>query len=112
MILTGYLSGILPWLFTARTAVFHFYAVVLTPFSALALALVLAALCRPDGGEVMRLAGVRLDGAPASVFGRRIAVLIFLTFAAVLAVLFFPLWSGISVADWFSRAHMWLPGWH
>lgn len=44
-VLTGYLSGWLPWVLTfSRSAVFQFYAVVLTPFAALALALVLGAV--------------------------------------------------------------------
>jgi dolichyl-phosphate-mannose--protein O-mannosyl transferase len=111
-VLTGYLSGWLPWVLTlGRSAVFQFYAVVLTPFSALALALVLAALCTADGGPLMRLAGLRLDASAASVQGRRIAVAVFVLAALVLAVLFFPLWSGMPVADWFYRAHLWLPGW-
>jgi hypothetical protein len=27
-------------------------------------------------------------------------------------VLFFPVWSGMPVAEWFWRAHLWLPGWN
>ncbi|MBN9613924.1 MAG: phospholipid carrier-dependent glycosyltransferase, partial [Actinobacteria bacterium] len=44
-VLVGYLSGWLPWVLTfSRSAVFQFYAVVLTPFAALALALLLGAV--------------------------------------------------------------------
>lgn len=112
VILTGYLSGLVPWLLTpGRSAVFQFYAVVLTPFSALALALVLGALSSVDGGSLMRLAGWRLDASRESVRGRRISVVLVMAVALVLAVLFFPLWSGMPVAEWFYRAHLWLPGW-
>jgi len=117
-VLTGYLSGWMPWLVTvSRSAVFQFYAVVLTPFAALALALVLGALCaRPSPGTghdgFLSLAGIRLDFSVESLRGRRIAVTIFVCAAVVMAVLFFPLWSGMPIADWFWRMHIWLPGWH
>lgn len=112
IVLTGYLSGWVPWLLTfGRSAVFQFYAVVLTPFAALALALVLAALCRVDGGPLLRAAGLRLSASTGAVQGRRIAVAIVVAAAAALAILFFPLWSGMPVAEWFYRAHLWLPGW-
>ncbi len=148
-VLTGYLSGWLPWVLTfSRSAVFQFYAVVLTPFAALALALVLGALaCVPPpvaprsardgsrmgvsgtlhppfathsaGGErpgtaapsVLALAGIRPDPSPAAVRGRRLAVAVFVIAALVLGVLFFPVWSGMPIAEWFWRAHLWLPGW-
>lgn len=98
-IVTGYLSGWLPWVLTvSRSAVFQFYAVVLTPFSAIALALVLAAIYRANGTDDER-------------FGRRVAIGIFVGIAVVISALFFPEWSGIPVPDWFWRAHMWLPGW-
>src|SRR5690606_25217154 len=46
LIVAGYLSGCLPWVLTfSRSAVLQFFAVVLTPFSALALAVVLGLLC-------------------------------------------------------------------
>lgn len=123
-VLTGYLSGWLPWLITfGRSAVFQFYAVVLTPFSALALAIVLGSLAGLSGrpasesrpiatnSDVFALAGIRLDPGADAVRGRRIAVAIFAAACVVLGVLFFPLWSGMPVADWFWRAHLWLPGW-
>ncbi|WP_336652754.1 MULTISPECIES: phospholipid carrier-dependent glycosyltransferase [unclassified Leucobacter] len=112
-VLTGFLSGWLPWALTfSRSAVFQFYAVVLTPFSALALAMVLGLLCglplRSGGGSRFVLA---LDGEPSAVLGRRIAVTVFLVVAAVLAVFFVPVWTGMPVADWFWQLHLWLPGW-
>jgi dolichyl-phosphate-mannose--protein O-mannosyl transferase len=102
---------------------------VLTPFSALALALVLGALwvahgrpprqaaAHPDGAappgpvDVLGLAGIRLDASAESVLGRRIAIVVYLAVALVVSVLFFPVWSGQPVAEWFWRAHLWLPGW-
>lgn len=111
-VLVGYLAGWLPWVFTAsRSAVFQFYTVVLTPFAALALALLLGSLCARDGGALMRAAGFRLSDARGAVQGRRIAVALFLIATVVVAVLFFPLWSGMPIAEWFWRAHIWLPGW-
>lgn len=121
-VIVGYLSGWLPWLLTfSRSAVFQFYAVVLAPFSALALALVLGMLCG------IRVRGPILEPAPSmadagvnppaasddadALQGRRAAVACFLSVAVVLALLFFPVWSGMPVAEWFWRAHMWLPGW-
>lgn len=118
-LLVGYASGWLPWVFTfSRSAVFQFYAVVLTPFSALALAFIIAALCeapafgrRGVAGSIASLTGVRLDQSAAGVQGRRLAAAIFVVACVVLAVLFAPLWMGVPVAEWFWRAHLWLPSW-
>lgn len=98
-VLTGYLSGWLPWVLTfSRSAVFQFYAVVLTPFSALALALVIGVICRRRG-------------LPHEVAGRRIAVGIFVAAAVLVALLFFPVWSGMPIPEGFWRWHLWVPGW-
>lgn len=97
-VLTGYLSGWLPWVLTfSRSAVFQFYAVVLTPFSAIALALVLGAVWNA------------VD--PDERLGRRLSVVVFLVVAVLLSVLFFPAWSGIPTPEWFWKWHLWLPGW-
>uniref|UniRef100_UPI003A86FD01 phospholipid carrier-dependent glycosyltransferase n=1 Tax=Leucobacter sp. BZR 635 TaxID=3378705 RepID=UPI003A86FD01 len=85
-VLTGYLSGWLPWVLTfSRSAVFQFYAVVLTPFSALALALVIGFLYRRRGDR-------------ETVAGRRIAIWIFIAAAIIVSLLFFPVWSGTPVS--------------
>lgn len=111
-VLTGYLAGWLPWLLTvSRSAVFQFYAVVLTPFSALALALVIGMLCGIPIGSASLRQGLRLDPDPEALLSRRLTVAVFLVVAIVIAVLFFPVWSGMPVAEWFWKAHMWLPGW-
>ncbi|WP_053384772.1 phospholipid carrier-dependent glycosyltransferase [Leucobacter celer] len=113
-VITGYLSGWLPWVLTfSRSAVFQFYAVVLAPFSALALALLLGMLCGiPIRSRWGAVGGVHLAAGPEEIRGRRIAVALFIAAAAALAVLFFPVWSGMPVAEWFWRAHLWLPGWN
>lgn len=114
-VLAGYLSGWLPWVLTlSRPAVFQFYSVVMTPFAAISLAMVLASLLslRGDGrASLLRAAGVRLDSNSGTVLGRRLAVAIFLAAAFVLALLFWPLWAGVQVDAWFYRSHLWLPGW-
>ncbi|MFT4231962.1 MAG: phospholipid carrier-dependent glycosyltransferase [Leucobacter sp.] len=111
--LAGYLSGWLPWVLTfSRSAVFQFYAVVLTPFSALALALLLGLLCGiPIRSSTGVASGLRLDPSPEALRGRRIAVGIFVGAAVLLAAFFFPLWSGTPIAEWFWRVHLWLPRW-
>lgn len=112
-VLVGYASGWLPWLLTVkRSAVFEFYAVVLTPFSAIGLALVLGMLCGiPIRSERMAARGMRLDRGRESLLGRRVTVAIVLGFAIVLGAFFFPVWSGMPMAEWFWQAHRWLPGW-
>lgn len=112
-VLTGFLSGWLPWVLTfSRSAVFQFYAVVLTPFSALALAILLGLLCglplySRSGSEFV----LPIDRDPDALLGRRIAVALFLVVAAVLALFFLPVWTGMPVAGWFWQLHLWLPGW-
>ncbi|WP_336659173.1 phospholipid carrier-dependent glycosyltransferase [Leucobacter sp. USHLN153] len=154
-IVVGYLSGWLPWVLTfSRSAVFQFYAVVLTPFSAMALAIALALLCRiplrprlasvvqhgsghnetararqssrdpenvasapfvPDAVALQVVSPeavtTNTTDVPESVAGTRIAVALFLAFAVALSLVYFPLWSGMPVAEWFWSAHLWLPGW-
>lgn len=142
-VVVGYFSGWLPWVLTvSRSAVFQFYAVVLTPFSALALALALALLCRiairpalPDAVDATHAEPQSLEHqaptgpidmgphpvtasdaqraltAPETVLGIRIATGLFLVVAVAVSLLYFPLWSGAPIAEWFWRAHLWLPGW-
>lgn len=112
-VLTGYLSGWLPWVLTfSRPAVFQFYSVVMTPFAALALALVLAAFASlPRTGWVFFGTRIHLAPWPEAVRGRRIAVAIFLGVTLVLGILFWPVWAGMPIEQWFYRLHAWLPGW-
>lgn len=111
-VITGYLSGWLPWVLTfSRSSVFQFYAVVLTPFSALALAMVLALLC---GAALRSPIGIAapLPLTTASLDGRRAAVTVFVAVAVLLGLAFWPAWSGTTVPEWFWQAHRWLPGWN
>lgn len=112
-VLVGYLSGWLPWVLTfSRSAVFQFYAVALTPFAAIALAIVCGMLCGIPVRSCTGVTGVLpLDAASEGVQGRRIAVALFVLMAGVLTVFFAPIWTGLPVADWFWQSHMWLPGW-
>jgi dolichyl-phosphate-mannose--protein O-mannosyl transferase len=112
-VLTGYLSGWVPWLLlSSRPAVFQFYAVVLTPFAALALALVLASFASlPRNEFVLRGAGIWLSSSFEARQGRRVSVAIVLATALLVALLFWPLWIGMPVEGGFSQLHRWLPGW-
>ena len=112
-VVVGYLSGWLPWVLTfSRPAVFQFYAVVMTPFAALGLALVLASFASlPRKSSLLRGAGIQLSMWPEAVQGRRISVALVLGAALLMAVLFWPLWIGMPVSGWFSQLHLWLPGW-
>ncbi|MDI6023932.1 phospholipid carrier-dependent glycosyltransferase [Leucobacter sp. UT-8R-CII-1-4] len=110
-VLTGYLSGWLPWVLTpSRPAVYQFYSVVMTPFAALALALVLVAFARFDSRVLTGTLLGRVDDQQA-LQSRRIAVLLLLVLTLILSLLFWPVWSGIPIPEWFYRAHRWLPGW-
>lgn len=112
-VLTGYLSGWLPWVLTfSRSAVFQFYAVAFSPFAALALALALVSFAGLAGRLTLWAdAGIRLGGSPEALRTRRTVVTGFLTLALVLTLLFWPLWSAQPVAPWYWRSLMWLPGW-
>lgn len=106
----AYLSGWLPWVLTvSRSAVFQFYAVVLTPFAAIALALLLAELIRAPESPGHRL--LRFEHDPGALMGRRIAVAIFVVGAVAVSLFFFPLWSGMPVSSTFWQLHLWLPDW-
>ncbi len=112
-VLTGYLSGWIPWvLLSSRPSVYQFYSVVMTPFAALALALVLASFASlPRSGGMLRDAGIPLSASPGALQGRRVSVALVLATALLVALLFWALWIGMPVASWFSRLHAWLPGW-
>ena len=112
-VVAGYLSGWLPWLLTpSRSAVFQFYTVVMTPFAALACGLVVVAFASLDT-RIPVLARTRIGHAsdPIALQARRLVIAVLLSAALVLSLLFWPLWIGMPVDEWFYRAHRWLPGW-
>jgi dolichyl-phosphate-mannose--protein O-mannosyl transferase len=99
-ILCGVVAGWVPWLvlFNGRT-VFQFYAVVIAPFMALAMAYVLARILgRPDADSRRRQIG-------AAVVGAYVGLLV------LAGAYFWPIWSAepISYAEWSAR--MWLRSW-
>ena len=124
-VLVGYLSGWLPWVFTfSRSAVFQFYTVVLTPFSSLALALMLGVIvgvtitsaAQPNGAAAQEVPGApqpsfTWSGSFEEMRGRRWAVTLFTGGVVGLGLWFFPLWSAVPVSQWFWDLHRWLPGW-
>lgn len=111
-VLTGYLSGLLPWLLTfSRSAMFQFYSVVMTPFASLALALVLVSLASIRTAWVCAAAGIAPAKSSPALRSRRIAVGIVVVATVLVGLWFWPVWSALPVPEWFYRAHLWLPGW-
>jgi dolichyl-phosphate-mannose--protein O-mannosyl transferase len=112
-VLTGYLSGLVPWvILSSRSAVYQFYAVGLTPFAALAIAVVAAEIAAArSSARPLQLTAISFDASPSARLGRRVTVAMVVAAAAVLALLFWPLWSALPVPEWFYRLHLWLPGW-
>lgn len=117
-VIVGYLSGWLPWVFTfSRSAVFQFYTVVLTPFTALALALLLGVVAGATVRHARTLPAADPElsftwpGTPEALRGRRLAVGLIAGATVAVGFWFFPLWSAIPVPQWFWDLHLWLPGW-
>jgi dolichyl-phosphate-mannose--protein O-mannosyl transferase len=99
-ILAGFAAGWVPWLvlFNDRT-VFQFYAVVLAPFAALAVAYVLGRVLGPaSASQRRRSSGAAVVGA-------------YLGLAILAAAFFMPVWTAeaISYAEWGRR--MWFRSW-
>ncbi len=97
-IVVMFLVGWAPWLLFQQRTVFSFYAIVLIPFIAMALA-------GSVGKYLSGTAGARERKSRAFVAG----AFVFATVA--LSYFYYPLWTGevISYAYW--QAHMWLPTW-
>ena len=109
-VIVGYLSGWLPWIMTvSRSAVFQFYTVVLTPFAALALALVLGLIAGSTIAQGSH--GTSWPGTSEALRGRRMTVGLFSGAVVLLGLWFFPMWSALPVSQWFWNLHLWLPGW-
>lgn len=137
-IVAGYAGTYLPWFLFLDRTVFTFYTVVIAPFVALAvtyalglmshrlplydpadpsgragpawLALRVPILSRSEGRRRRRPALRRLTPAVS----RRVGVV---TFAVVvgllvlLAALWWPIWTALTVPYWFWHLHMWMPSW-
>jgi dolichyl-phosphate-mannose--protein O-mannosyl transferase len=97
-IVVMFLVGWAPWLLFQQRTVFSFYAIVLIPFIAMALA-------GSIGTYLSDAEGAREVKSRAFVAGAFVFAIVALSY------FYYPLWTGevISYAYW--QAHMWLPTW-
>ncbi|WP_170207935.1 dolichyl-phosphate-mannose--protein mannosyltransferase [Rarobacter incanus] len=128
-VVAGYVGAWVPWLFFAERTIFNFYMVVLSPFVALAFAYGVALLLeRCDVPQATIALARRLPDAAFATRGqlrarqtvrrarrRRRTTLIVLWWTlgaiALVAVFFYPLWTGVSVPYMYWLIHMWSPTW-
>jgi dolichyl-phosphate-mannose--protein O-mannosyl transferase len=96
-IVTGFLAGWLPWVFYLERTTFIFYAVLLSPFFAIALSYGLHHYWRK--GLVRNMPWRN----------RRIAML--LVVVLLLTLYFLSLWLGLETPFWVWRIQMWFPWW-
>jgi dolichyl-phosphate-mannose-protein mannosyltransferase len=99
LILTGLAAGYLPWLLYLHRTVFSFYTIAFEPYLVLALTAALGVLL-----------GTAADPSPRRETGFRV-VGGFLAACIVVSLFFLPIWTAMSVPDWFFRIHLWLPSW-
>ncbi|CAG7845017.1 putative dolichyl-phosphate-mannose--protein mannosyltransferase [Pseudoclavibacter triregionum] len=99
-ILVGYAAGYAPWLAVFdRQAVFHFYAIVMLPFMALAIA------------EVVRqLIGTNQDPRPQRSAATWTLVGV-VGLIAIVSAAFYPIWAGYMIPSGYWNLLVWLPGW-
>lgn len=88
-----------PWLLFQQRTVFSFYAIVMLPYMALAL----ASACGQVIGPVY--AGGKLRAKRAFAVGT------FVTATVALSAFFYPLWSGEMIPKWYWQVHMWFGSW-
>lgn len=98
-ILTGYAAGYLPWLITGRTAVYHFYAIAWLPFMFLAAAV-----------AIETIAGSAKDDRRMRTPAVNIATG-FLVLTVLVSILFYPVWTGLMIPEWYWSLTHWLPSW-
>lgn len=98
-ILTGVALTYVPWLLYPARTIFQFYTIAILPFMLLALAFTLR-----------EVAGVPGTGVERKQAGRWV-VLVFLVFAVLVSVFFYPVWVGWEVPYDFWRLHNWMPSW-
>ena len=97
LILTGFLAGWLPWVLYLDRTTFIFYAVVLSPFYAIAISYGLHHYWR--GGVVKNQPW------------RAKRVVWFLILAVAIALYFLSIWMGFETPYWVWRIQMWFPWW-
>ena len=96
-ILTGFLAGWLPWVFFLERTTFIFYAVVLSPFYALAISYALHHYWR--------------NGVVKNQPWRDFRIVLFVLVAIVFTLYFLSIWLGLETPYWLWRAQMWFPWW-
>ena len=99
LILAGFAAGMLPWLITGRTSIYHFYVIAWLPFMYLAAPI-----------AIQTIAGAPSDNRR----GRTIAINItaaLLVAIVIVSIWFMPVWTGLQIPKWFWETTHWLPGW-
>lgn len=97
LIISGFLAGWLPWVFYLERTTFIFYAVIISPFYALAIAYALH--------RYWRMAVVRNQP------WRTRRIVWFVILALALASYFLSIWMGLITPYWVWRVQMWFPWW-
>jgi dolichyl-phosphate-mannose-protein mannosyltransferase len=99
LVLAGLAVGYLPWLLYTNRTVFQFYTIAFEPYLILALTLAIGLILgKSTDAAWRRLSGIRL-------------VTVFLAFAVLLSVFWYPLWTATQVPVWFMNLHYWMPSW-
>ena len=98
VVIASFAAAWVPWLLLPERTAFQFYAVLISPFFVLALTLVLQYYLRR--GYLLKVSELR---------EKRVAWL--LLAAAVVAIFYLPLWTGLPVPYLFWRLQLFLPFW-
>jgi dolichyl-phosphate-mannose--protein O-mannosyl transferase len=99
LILTGVAAGYLPWLLYINRTVFQFYTIAFEPYLLLGLTFVIGLILGKRSDAIWRrLRGIRVVG-------------IYLAFAVIITVFFYPLWTGQIIPFWYWQLHIWIPSW-
>lgn len=117
-VLAGYAAMYLPWFAYAHRTIFTFYSVAFVPFVVLCLTYVLGwamGLVRAPAARAGTSTDADADAdADAARVPTRRGWALYATvvgLAVVVAVFFWPVWTGATVSYDFWRLHMWLPSW-
>jgi dolichyl-phosphate-mannose--protein O-mannosyl transferase len=98
-IIIMFLASWAPWLLFQERTVFSFYAIVMLPYMALAL----ASACGQLIGPVVTSGNLRAK--------RTFIVGLFVTSVVALSAFFYPLWVGEMIPKWYWQIHMWFGSW-